>query len=166
MGHLGGTAAGRKFHFLVIECGIYIVGISLFGYLMSDTWTKYKKKSSTMTTSFIGEENALWTLPYLTFCPSSGFKTQKFIRTQEEFEQEAFGLTDIFENMKQLNDNFDVGQLDTLINGRCFTLTDKKRRPARDFTIVNLKKDVDLELYIHETMDELVTFIYFFIVVI
>lgn len=140
------------------QLGIYIFVIVLFCFLVQDSWTKYQKKVSATISSYIGNGNEIWTLPCLTFCPTSAFKDEQHIVTQEDFDRSKYSLNEIFDETEMLFENFHVNETDTLANGRCFSLTDKRERHSRDFTIIYFKMTIDLLLFVHDSLDDLVNF--------
>lgn len=146
----------RKLYFILIEALIYVVCIIWFFYLMGDIWQKYIKKATTFVSSFEGSGDDAWPLPYITLCPTSAFKSRDLLLTQQEYDTGTYSSGDIFYNLTKLTEDFTINETNTVANGKCFTVTDKKQRYAKDFVTVHLKRNIDLDIYFIVSTEDLV----------
>lgn len=152
------TRPRRKMLFILIEVGIYILSIWLFVYLMDEVWQKYIKKSTTTVSHYDGNGNGLLPLPLITLCPTSAFKTRNLILTQEDYERESYSADEIFYNLTQLKLNFNISEINTVANGKCFILKDKSKRKAKEQVIIHVHRTTDLVVYFYDSYSYQVMF--------
>lgn len=142
--------------FIFFEASLYILCAALCAILMRDSLLKYTKGATTFITSWEDDLNNEWSLPFLTFCPRKGFRSLKYAYTLPDYNKNTFSTDDLFYSPEVLKKDFDIIVTSTALNGRCFTLGDKRKRKSRQEVIIWLKKTTDLDLYIHYFLEETV----------
>lgn len=146
----------NRLAFLFVEALFYILCFSLCAYLMKDSLLKYTRGATTNLSGWLDDIGGKWSMPYLTFCPRKGFRSLKYAFTFADYDNNSFHLDDLFESTEDLKKTFEVFVTSTALNGRCFSLKDKRMRKWREEVTIRLKRTTDLEVYVHDLLEETV----------
>lgn len=113
----------------------------LFGILMTDVWSKYVMKSTTIVVGVYNQNIDARPIPYVTFCPAPAFKVPGFQYTLKGYNDNTFSFEDLFPN--ETRGWFNVTTLDTPMRGRCYTLSQANLVRKSERVLIPLKPKVD-----------------------
>jgi len=124
---------------------VFTFSFSLFCLLMTDVWSKYLMKSTTVVVSTLNKNINDAPVPGITFCPAPAFKNAGFQYTTKGYNENTFAFQDLFLN--ETSDSFNVTSIDTPVRGRCYTLTQTN----------TVKKSQRVKIQMRATVDTLVS---------
>ena len=148
---------GLKIFFKVLEITVYVSCAALYFVLMGDIWMKFTNRAT--TTGIQYEDNVEPKIPCLSFCAWQAFTKRGFFYTEKDFLDNTFRPENIFsaDTMNQLkNESYcSFEEVYSGFNGRCFTVCVKKFDSLQFWIRFGLKRDLDLQVFVHRKGEEL-----------
>ena len=137
--------------YTILRCCIFTSCAILFLILMNDVWEKFDKKITTFGSKLRTETSDLF--PCITFCPLPGFKSKGFFFTNRSYFDNTHDMKDLFADntLKEFENTsvYHVKEMKTHYSGRCFTVCIVEKMGREDSKILNLKKNLNIRLYLH-----------------
>ena len=125
---------------------------------MMGVWDKYSKEMTTTATLYQQSDATKKLFPCFTIRFLSPYKKRGFYYDIGQFQENAFGLNDIFENdtiVKLKNSSlFNMKEINSFLNGKCYSLCPLTLLALNETISLSIKNKQNVEILIYKWGEE------------